>query len=146
MMFSHADDNPVLVLDAEQCWRLLDHSKHGRIALSVGGEVDIVPVNYAAADGKIYLRTGPGTKLAELTVNPKVAFEADGILSEEAWSVVIRGRARSLETEAEIATARGAGVVPWVPTVKESWVEIVPAQITGRHFQLGPQPEMFDEY
>jgi nitroimidazol reductase NimA-like FMN-containing flavoprotein (pyridoxamine 5'-phosphate oxidase superfamily) len=145
MMFTHADDKPVLVLDTEQCWTLLNHAKHGRLATSVGGEIDLVPVNHATADGKIYLRTAPGGKLAGLTVNPRVVFEADGILSDEAWSVVVRGTARVLQTEAEIDIASAAGVDPWVPTLKDFWVEIDPSEITGRHFRLGRQPEQLDE-
>lgn len=146
MMFSHADNEPVLTLTDEQCWTLLAHSHHGRIATSFDGQPDITPVNHGAADGRIYLRTSAGSKLAGLVVNPQVAFEADGILSDEAWSVVVRGTARILETEAEIETARASGVDPWVQTMKDFWVEIVPGGVSGRHFALGRQPEQLDEH
>jgi len=145
MMFEHADNQPILLLDEDQTWRLLDNAKHGRLALSAGGRLDIFPVNYSTADRRVFLRTGPGTKLAELAIHPQVALEADGILSDEAWSVVVHGEARILETEAEIAAARASGVAPWVPTLKDVWVEIVPSSTTGRHFMLGSQPEQLDE-
>jgi nitroimidazol reductase NimA-like FMN-containing flavoprotein (pyridoxamine 5'-phosphate oxidase superfamily) len=145
MMFEHADNQPILLLDEDQIWRLLDSAKHGRLAVTAGGSPDIFPVNYSTAGRRLFLRTGPGTKLAELAVNPKVALEADGILSDEAWSVVVHGEARILETEAEIADARASGVAPWIPTLKDVWVEITPTSTTGRHFMLGAQPEQLDE-
>ncbi|MGJ9402763.1 pyridoxamine 5'-phosphate oxidase family protein [Arthrobacter sp. KK5.5] len=145
MMFTHPDGSPVLVLDADQCWKLLADARHGRLATVVAGEIDLVPVNHATANGRIYLRTAPGGKLAGLTVNPRVVFEADGILSDEAWSVVVRGTARVLQTEAEIEAARDTGVAPWLPTLKDFWVEIEPQSVSGRHFRLGRQPEQLDE-
>lgn len=145
MMFEHADGAPILHLTEDQSWQLLDNTKHGRIALYAGVEVDIFPVNYASRDRVLYLRTAPGSKLAELAVNPKVAFEADGILSDQAWSVVVHGEAKILETEADIAAARDSGVSPWVPTTKEMWVRITPTAVTGRHFIFGDQPEMDDQ-
>ncbi|HAP91795.1 MAG TPA: flavin-nucleotide-binding protein [Arthrobacter bacterium] len=141
MMFTHADDNPVLELDDEQSWKLLETTKHGRLVVSVAGEPDIFPVNYLVSDQKIYLRTAPGNKLAQLTINSRVLLEADGILSDEAWSVVLRGTARVLTNSTELAAVEELGLKSWVPTLKEFYVEIVPTSVSGRHFQLGDQPE-----
>lgn len=141
MMFEHADGNPVLELNDEQSWRLLEGTRHGRLVVSVAGEPDIFPVNYVSSNGKLYLRTAPGNKLAQLTINSAVLFEADGILSDEAWSVVLRGRARVLSNSAELAEVEELGLKSWVPTLKDFYVEIEPASISGRHFQLGDQPE-----
>ncbi|MDQ0692291.1 pyridoxamine 5'-phosphate oxidase family protein [Arthrobacter sp. W4I7] len=141
MMFEHADGNPVLELNDEQSWRLLEGTKHGRLVVSVAGEPDIFPVNYVSSSGRLYLRTAPGNKLAQLTINSAVLFEADGILSDEAWSVVIRGKARVLNTAAELAEVEELGLKSWVPTLKDFYVEIGPTAISGRHFQLGEQPE-----
>ena len=60
MMFTHADGNPILELDDEQSWELLEGTQHGRLVVSVAGEPDIFPVNYVTSDRKIYLRTAPG--------------------------------------------------------------------------------------
>jgi nitroimidazol reductase NimA-like FMN-containing flavoprotein (pyridoxamine 5'-phosphate oxidase superfamily) len=141
MMFEHADGQPVLELDDEQSWRLLEGTKHGRRGGSVAGEPDIFPVNYVSADRKIYLRTAPGNKLAQLTINATVLFETDGILSDEAWSVVLRGKARVLSTSAELAAVEELGLKTWVPTLKDFYVEIEPTSVSGRHFQFGEQPE-----
>ncbi|MGY4541520.1 nitroimidazol reductase NimA-like FMN-containing flavoprotein (pyridoxamine 5'-phosphate oxidase superfamily) [Arthrobacter sp. UYNi723] len=141
MMFTHADDNPVLELDDEQSWKLLEATRHGRLVVSVAGEPDIFPVNYLTSDRKIYLRTAPGNKLAQLTINSRVLLETDGILSDEAWSVVLRGTARVLTNSAELAAVEELGLKSWVPTLKDFYVEIVPTSVSGRHFELGDQPE-----
>ncbi|MCU1511158.1 MAG: flavin-nucleotide-binding protein [Arthrobacter sp.] len=141
MMFTH--DDPVLVLDEEQSWKLLENTRHGRIVLSAAGETDLFPVNYRAHDGVLLMRTAPGTKLAELTINANVLFEADGIFGEEAWSVVVKGTARVLIQDQEIADAEALNLKSWVPTLKDFYVEIKPSQINGRHFNLGEQPERF---
>lgn len=141
-MFEHTDGNPVLELDDEQSWRLLEATRHGRLVVSVAGEPDIFPVNYISADRKIYLRTAPGNKLAQLTINDMVLFEADGILPDEAWSVVLRGKARVLSTSADLAAVEELGLKSWVPTLKDFYVEIEPVSVSGRHFQLGEQPEL----
>ncbi len=140
-MFEHVDGQPVLELDDEQCWRLLEGTKHGRLVVSVAGEPDIFPVNYVTANRKIYLRTAPGNKLAQLTINSTVLFETDGILSEEAWSVVLRGKARVLSNSAELAAVEELGLKTWVPTLKDFYVEIEPTSVSGRHFEFGEQPE-----
>jgi nitroimidazol reductase NimA-like FMN-containing flavoprotein (pyridoxamine 5'-phosphate oxidase superfamily) len=141
MMFEHADGNPVLELDDEQSWRLLEGTQHGRLVVSVAGEPDIFPVNYVTSGRKVYLRTAPGNKLAQLTINATVLFETDGIASDEAWSVVLRGKARVLSNSAELAAVEELGLKSWVPTLKDFYVEIEPLSVSGRHFQLGEQPE-----
>ncbi len=141
MMFEHADGNPVLELDDEQSWRLVEGTQHGRLVVSVAGEPDIFPVNYVTSGRKVYLRTAPGNKLAQLTINATVLFETDGITSDEAWSVVLRGKARVLSNSAELAAVEELGLKSWVPTLKDFYVEIEPLTVSGRHFQLGEQPE-----
>lgn len=141
MMFEHADNSPILNLSDDETWKLIEGTKHGRLVVTVAGEPDIFPVNYAVNNRKLYLRTAPGNKLAELTINAKVLFETDGVLSEEAWSVVVRGTARVLEQSADIAAAEALNLKPWVPTLKDFYVEIDPTSVSGRHFQFGEHPE-----
>lgn len=141
MLFDHPNDDPIRILTDAESWELLDSARHGRLATSAAGELDIVPINFKASGGKLYLKTTPGTKLAELTIHPQVAFEADGIMQDEAWSVVIKGTARVLEHSAELAEAEAVGIETWLPTRKSVYVEVVPTSIAGRHFLLGPEPE-----
>lgn len=137
-MFDHPNNDPVLKLTEDQSWRLLEGTQHGRLVGVVGGRPDIFPVNIAVRDRHVFFRTAPGTKLAEVAINDHVLIEADGILSDQAWSVVVRGSARLLQTSREIAVAETLDLRPWVPGPKEQFVEVTPAEITGRHFQFGP--------
>lgn len=141
MLFDHDNDEPIRVLTDAESWALLDNARHGRLATSAAGELDIVPINFKAADSKLYIKTTPGTKLAELTIHPQVAFEADGILQDEAWSVVVKGTARVLENSEDVAAAEAAGIETWLPTAKSVYVEVTPSSIAGRHFMLGAEPE-----
>ncbi|WP_312180500.1 pyridoxamine 5'-phosphate oxidase family protein [Arthrobacter sp.] len=131
---------PVVELTAEESWKYVEKTFHGRLALSVGNQPDIFPVNYYAHDGVILFRTAPGTKLAELTVNSNAAFEVDGIYSDEAWSVVIHGTTRELEHRTEIEAAEQYPLRAWVRTEKHRYVELTPTSISGRFFNLGPEP------
>ena len=131
MMYTHSDGQPVLELDDEQSWKLLDATKHGRLVVSVAGEPDIFPVNYLTSDRKIYLRTAPGNKLAQLTINSRVLLETDGILSDEAWSVVLRGTARVLANSTELAAVEEL-LARWPEPASEPRTDFVPGTPPAR--------------
>jgi nitroimidazol reductase NimA-like FMN-containing flavoprotein (pyridoxamine 5'-phosphate oxidase superfamily) len=135
-----ATQNPVQILTEEQCWDALLSASLGRLAVAVGGVLDIFPVNFVAADRRLLFRTAAGTKLLELTVNSTVAFETDGVGRDEAWSVVVHGTARALDTQREMDDAAALPLRPLIPTLKPTFVEIVATTITGRRFPLGPEP------
>jgi nitroimidazol reductase NimA-like FMN-containing flavoprotein (pyridoxamine 5'-phosphate oxidase superfamily) len=135
--------NPVELISEDNCWELLLSSSLGRLALSVGGEPEIYPVNFVASDRRLVLRTAEGTKLLALTVNPRVAFETDGVGRDEAWSVVVKGTARILEKQSEIYAAEQLPLHPLIPTLKYVFIEIAPREVTGRRFPLGPEPERY---
>ncbi|WP_193726447.1 pyridoxamine 5'-phosphate oxidase family protein [Protaetiibacter intestinalis] len=135
--------NPVELLDERECWELLELAPMGRIAIAVGGVIDIFPLNFAVHDGAVYFRTAPGTKLVELTIHPDVALEIDGWDEGEAFSVVVKGVAERLEHAAEIEEAERLPLTPWVPTLKYRWVRIRPGSVTGRRFRRGPEPDRF---
>ncbi|XAZ32836.1 pyridoxamine 5'-phosphate oxidase family protein [Paenarthrobacter ureafaciens] len=99
------DERPGRILSDDESWSVLQRNQHGRLAVSVLGEPDIYPLNFIADQGRLLVRTNPGTKLAELTVNEKVAFEVEEIGDGEAWSVVIKGTARVIESQSEIDEA-----------------------------------------
>ncbi|MDJ0339494.1 pyridoxamine 5'-phosphate oxidase family protein [Cryobacterium sp. PH31-O1] len=131
---------PVQILSEDECWNALLSASLGRLAVAVGGIPDIFPVNFVAADQRLLFRTASGTKLIELTVNNRVAFETDGVGRDDAWSVIVHGTARALDTQREIDDAAELPLRPMIPTVKPVFVEIVPESITGRRFTLGPEP------
>jgi len=137
------NEESVLVLSPEESWGLLSSSQFGRLAVSVANNPDIFPLNFHAHDGLVLIRTNPGTKLAELAVNANVAFEADGVGSDEAWSVVVKGAARILESQTEIDAANELPLQPWTQARKWTYVEITPTSISGRRFTLGAEPERY---
>ena len=82
----------VRALTSREIDALLTRNRVGRIAFSFHDRVDIEPIHYVFADGGIYMRTAPGTKLATLAHVPRVAFEVDEVEGLLAWrSVVARG-------------------------------------------------------
>ena len=112
----HDDPSADETLDEKTCWEQLHTSGLGRLATGAKGIVDIFPVNYLVHEQRILFRTAPGTKLVNLTAAPLVAFEADGFDGRWHWSVVIHGRARRLDNDADIAESGVMNLVPWSST------------------------------
>jgi nitroimidazol reductase NimA-like FMN-containing flavoprotein (pyridoxamine 5'-phosphate oxidase superfamily) len=133
--------DPVVVLSEQESREKLASQELGRIVTHVGDVVDLFPVNYALDGGGILFRTAPGSKLLELTVNADVLFEVDDHTDTEAWSVIVRGRAEALESDADVRRADAAGLRPWIPTLKRVYVRITPSSISGRAFHRTPEPE-----
>jgi nitroimidazol reductase NimA-like FMN-containing flavoprotein (pyridoxamine 5'-phosphate oxidase superfamily) len=134
------EQDPVRVLDDREAWDLLSSVSLGRLVTSVGGRIEIFPVNFATQDDKVLFRTAEGTKLFGTVMSEQVLFEADDHTVAEGWSVIIRGTARVLTTAEEIHEADRAQVMPWVPTEKLRYVRITPDEMSGRHFRFGPEP------
>jgi uncharacterized protein len=79
---------------------LLERCHVGRLAFTFHDRVDIEPISYVYADGWIYARTSPGTKLTTIQHHPWVAFEVDDVKGRHDWrSVVVRGTIYFLETD-----------------------------------------------
>jgi nitroimidazol reductase NimA-like FMN-containing flavoprotein (pyridoxamine 5'-phosphate oxidase superfamily) len=115
----------------------------GRLVTHVGHVLDIFPVNYVVDDETIVFRTAEGSKLFELTVNDEVLFEVDDHSGTDAWSVVVRGHARRLATSDEVDAADELPLRPWIPTLKYNYVRVTPVSLTGRAFEIGPEPDRY---
>ncbi|EYT56734.1 pyridoxamine 5-phosphate oxidase [Leucobacter sp. UCD-THU] len=139
------NQSAVTVLSDDECWRRLGSQRVGRLVTSVGDVVDVVPINFVVDDGSVVFRTAPGNKLVELTINDSVLFEADEIGEESGWSVVVRGHARVLEAQAEVAEAEALPLKPFVPTLKPTFVRIEVVSIGGREYRFGPEPRREDQ-
>ena len=63
------EDDAVVELDEEQCWKPLHANSLGRLAIATSDGADIFPINYVGSEGHLYLRTAPGSKLLGLTVS-----------------------------------------------------------------------------
>ena len=132
--------NPVVELSRAECVIRLRSQTLGRVVTRVGDIVDIFPVNYALDGEDIVLRTAEGTKLVEMVVGGEVLFEVDHHDDAEAWSVVVRGSARLLDTEVEIAAAEALPLVPMIPTLKRNFVRISSETMSGRAFVRAVEP------
>lgn len=136
------DLNPVRNLDKDTVWRLLAEHPYGRLAVEAAGLVDIFPVNHVVHQHKLYFRTAQGSKLSSLIVNDQVAFEIDEVTpANVVRSVVVHGKARRLETRAEIEAAEALPLRSWAPALKYNCVVIDVETATGREFTIADEPE-----
>ena len=129
------DRSPTRQLSEEECWERLAAAPYGRVAATAAGEIDIFPVNHAVDGGTIVFRTSAGTKLLELTIRHRVAFEVDGYTDADAFSVVVKGDAEEFDRQGEVAAAERLGITPWAPEEKDRWVRITPVEVHGRAFE-----------
>ena len=135
MQAPHPDNQPDTGdehLTEAECWEQLHSAGLGRLATAAKGMVEIFPVNYLVHDKAILFRSAPGSKLADLTAAPSVAFEVDGFDGRWHWSVVLHGRAKRLDSEADIIESGIKDLKTWSPTPKFNYVRITPTDVTGR--------------
>lgn len=137
------DRAPVEILNAATCWELLAAHTVGRIAVSIAGQPDIFPINYAVhtlpgVGNSLLFRTAAGTKLAGAVLGPWVAFEIDGVDPDTraAWSVVVKGRAREVTSPPERWVVEDVPLYPWMAGPKLNFVRIEPTLVTGRRFHV----------
>jgi nitroimidazol reductase NimA-like FMN-containing flavoprotein (pyridoxamine 5'-phosphate oxidase superfamily) len=132
---------PIDILSESESWSLLSSMTLGRLVTSVDDQPEIFPVNFVVQRRTVLFRTAEGTKLVSAAINNRVVFEADDHNVAEGWSVIVKGTARMLRTDEEIAEAERAQLLPWTATVKTHYVRVVPSVITGRRFRFGSEPD-----
>jgi hypothetical protein len=133
-----SDEPGVIALPEHACWMLLRSVETARLAVSVESRPDIFPINFVVDHGTVVLRTGEGSKFAAMMSNPDVAFEVDGFDADaqEAWSVVIHGRAEEIKQLHERIDSMDLPLFPWHADPKSRFVRVVPDDISGRRFQV----------
>jgi len=129
-------------LDEVQTWEFLTAHRIGRLAIVIGGEPDIFPVNYVVDGQSLVFRTAEGSKLLAASLGGRMAFQVDEWTHEGAVSVLAHGTPHVMEGE-ERESATSLELDPWVPTHKEHWVRLEVDEVTGRRFRFGPEPEPF---
>ncbi|HOF63705.1 MAG TPA: pyridoxamine 5'-phosphate oxidase family protein [Dermatophilaceae bacterium] len=132
-----SDDFRIEQMSTDECWEILDRERFGRLAVAVQGEPDIFPINFLVDGGALLMRTAPGTKLTELVINAAVAVEADGRSGDEAWSVIVKGLARMVDSFSETYEDDEKHLETWLPSDKPIYVEITVREISGRRFYRG---------
>ncbi|TDN91936.1 pyridoxamine 5'-phosphate oxidase family protein [Microbacterium sp. BK668] len=126
-------------LDAAECWSMLQSTELGRLALvREDGAPDIFPVNYVAHEGSLYVRTARDSKLLHIAHHPVAAFEIDGETAEARWSVVVRGPAARVTSDAEIRASGVQRLSSWSPTKKHFVIRVTAHAVTGRRFARSP--------
>ncbi len=131
----HVPSPEMEVLEVAECWRLLRIGHLGRIAVvEPDGSPDLFPVNYVAGADALFLRTAPGAKLDAFAAGRPVAFEIDRENHGDVWSVVVRGRARILDTDAEVEASGVRGLRSAGSWVKNEVVRVDPDRVSGRRF------------
>jgi nitroimidazol reductase NimA-like FMN-containing flavoprotein (pyridoxamine 5'-phosphate oxidase superfamily) len=121
-------------LDREECLRLLEGVRLGRVGVSVDALPAIFPVLMTVLGGNLVFRTIPGTKLTAASRGEIVAVEADHFdeASGEGWSVLVRGIARELENLQRVELARSELQPRWMYGAGEHFVEVTTDLVTGR--------------
>ena len=140
------DDAPITMdeLSEPECSDLLAAHHFGRIGVVSGGTQLIFPVNYVYDDGRIAVRTDPGTKLSA-AAQGQVAFEIDEIdeAARSGWSVLVTGVGYEV-TDAiddESEELRRFPVDTWTPGQRSHWIRIEPQRISGRRLRPTDSPE-----
>lgn len=128
-------ENAPQTMTTQECWEALRSQEFGRLAFPLLGDVHITPINYAVDGASLLFRTSEGNKLLGVVMHARVALEIDELTDDAAWSVVLRGTARTLQGDAAYRADRVA-LRPWVGQDKNIVVEITPEEITGRRFHL----------
>lgn len=127
----------VTELTEAESWEFLGLQDVGRLATAAAGEPEIFPVNFASSNGRIFVRTAPGSKLAEVAINGKIAFEVDQLGPEIAYSVVVKGSAEILEADDDVTDAEHTGLMTYQEnddSPKNVWLRITPSELSGRRF------------
>lgn len=123
------------VLSAEECDHLLSTTPIGRVAFLLGGEPQILPVNFLFEEGTIIIRTTVGSKMEAAGMHHRFAFEIDHWDSESqsGWSVLAHGMADVLNDSEEIGRLEGMGLDSWAEGAESDlWIRVRLDDVTGR--------------
>jgi nitroimidazol reductase NimA-like FMN-containing flavoprotein (pyridoxamine 5'-phosphate oxidase superfamily) len=125
---------PLEELSRVECVSLLATTTLGRVGVSIAALPAVLPVNFVVDEGEIVFRSVPGTKFDGATARTVVAFEADHYDPETAsgWSVLVRGVAREVVDEDELARLRALPLTAWAfDSAAKRFVRIAMELVTG---------------
>jgi uncharacterized protein len=117
-----------------ECWAMLRTATLGRLAFAVDEEVEIFPLNFAVDQGSVVFRTSSSSRIGLCLDGRGVAFEADGLIDGQAWSVVVKGHAKEIRSIEDSLAAAQLPVHPLQAGSKPRLVRIVADALTGRRF------------
>ena len=116
------------------CLALLGVHHVGRLIIP-GDDPYVIPVNYTVVAGSVVLRT-ERRPVTDAAIDHPIVFEVDMFdeRSKSGWSVVVRGHARDITAETDLAGDTGIGVAPrsWAPGDRNCVIRISADRLTGR--------------
>ncbi len=132
-------ESPLEELSEDECRRLLQSQRLGRLAIVVDRRPQIFPVNYAFDEDVVVFRTSAGMKLEHGPLSA-VAFEIDGMDEDTktAWSVMVEGTGQDI-TEAldeRSERLRRLPVQPAAPGERNDWLAVYVRRMSGRRFKI----------
>src|SRR5579859_6515972 len=130
-------------LDEAECLRLLGIERLGRLVYSSRYGPMALPVEYRLYEGSVVFCAAEDTYTDEdlrtgiAHADFDVAFEIDRLDLEtrEGWTVLIRGSAHHVDTEAERTSIVDPGVRPWTGAEPGHVMRINPARIWGHRIR-----------
>jgi nitroimidazol reductase NimA-like FMN-containing flavoprotein (pyridoxamine 5'-phosphate oxidase superfamily) len=126
-------------LTTEACERLMRAGDVGRVAICTPDGPHVVPVTYWVDDRSVVFRTSPYSLLGTFARNSLLAFEIDHVDEgpRQSWSVVARGRCRSIDDHDEVARLEATSPPrPWAPGTRNLFLTIPWSEISGRKLGL----------
>jgi hypothetical protein len=126
----------LLELAPYECWQLLDQPvRIARIVWTVDGAAAIVPVNYAVADGSLWFRTTPASRLAQECPGRQVLVEIDSLdpVARSGWSVIVTGKAESVDA-LEVPDILG-GLQVWPRGDRPLFLRVTAEHVSGRRLR-----------
>jgi uncharacterized protein len=123
------------MVPVDRCLQLLGTESIGRVAVIVGDDVDVFPVNYIVDGDRIAFATNVGRKMSGMLAG-RLAFEVDSIdlPAHAGWSVIVHGVVDSVEPytdEKHTGAENHPKPQPWAGQ-KKLLVRIRPETISGR--------------
>ena len=124
------------MMSTESCWETIRENTLGRLVITDGQFVDVLPAFYGVTGDEISLRTTRGDKLSSVVVSRRVAFEIDEPLPEGIRTVIVQGVAHWLPNEMTPDVVHTLGLRHFSDGNKMQWVRIEPRKVYGREYRL----------
>lgn len=127
-------------LDREQCLRLLETVRVGRLVFTEGALPAVHPVNFRLWRGNVVVRVAGGAKLEAASRNLVVAFQADDLDPDlrTGWTVTVVGHAQRITDVDELVELSGTFVQPWAEGPRDHFIRIRIEKVTGRQLSEAP--------
>ena len=124
------------VIDERECIILFSTTTVGLVAFVSAAGQQLLPVNFAAIDGMIYLRTSDDSSLAELATgmdDVALGIVHHSTSTRDGWNVTVQGTTAAVIDPLELSRVLGvAKLRPWAPGERDVVVVLTPRSIGGR--------------